>query len=78
MTDWLKELDKITPILKKSEVRICPTDRTYIDNKKIKPFYFNTTDGEGTYISDCQTVEEAKAELEQQFLNKLVSVRQSH
>ena len=42
MTDWLKELDKITSILKKSEVRICPadrTDRTYIDNKKIKPFY---------------------------------------
>ena len=81
MTDWLKELDNLTPISKKSEVSIhltAKTDKTNLGDKQMKPFHFITTDGEGTYLSDCQTVDEARSKLEQQFLNKLVKVTLCH
>ena len=49
MTDWLKELDNLTPISKKSEVSIHITAKTDITNhgdKEMKPFHFITTDGD--------------------------------
>ena len=81
MTDWLKELDNLSPISKKSEVSIhltAKTDKTNLGGSLMKPFHFITNDGEGTYLSYCQTVDEARSELEKQFLNKLVTVTLCH
>lgn len=47
-------------------------------NTHLKPYFFRTIDGERTYLSRCQTIDEARQALEYQFRNKLVEIEACH
>ena len=48
----------------------------YAVEAHLQPYFFTCSDGSGTFLSKCQTIDEARKALECQFSDKLVKVEE--